>query len=711
MAVNFSPFAGAGNQFFDNSGNPLAGGLIYTYAAGTTTPAATYTSNTGLTANSNPIVLDSAGRATSEIWLTEGASYKFVLQTALATTLGTYDNVPGVNDFSSLTASGGAALIGATDGAGGVNWTTVQGFINRIISSAGSAYVGFIQAGANAVVRTAQAKMRDRITPEDFGAVGNGSADDTGPFLNALIAAQGKVLKLTGGKSYFLQTWTAYDAALSVTIEGNGATILGPVVPVNFITPAANVNIDSVTFDRWTSVLKRLKAQGGTITQFFFTRNTVLNCTNANIDIECPISNYWITDNLFKDSTGGYAIKIGQNTYADQDNYYEGIVSRNNFFNLSASGSTSCAAMLIYGREVTIEGNIINGVQGAAGEGWGIYTKTRFSTIRGNIIRNIYSTSSSDVVGINVKGTPRSLTTSVQGYNVICSGNQIFNVGVSTVKGSCIRIQTDDVLCTDNLCEDAGLAGIATDDSAGSYDQIIANNKIWFSANASKIGIDVSCNGARIAVRGNDVRNAATGVRVYPIGGALTSAVIENNTLNSVSAGVSITALNNITRLRIANNVVDGGSIGVLNNGGGGVISGLQILDNDMARCSSLFIGDFAVKYLRQESSLTTTDATVTAAFLINLEDSTTHIVEAQIVGAQAASANRAMYWKRALVYRNGGGATIQGAAQSVTADVESNAAWNGAVAVGANLVDAEVTGAAATTINWTSVTQMFGTR
>ena len=711
MAVKFSPFAGAGQQFFDNNGNVLFGGKIYTYAAGTTTPATTYTSNTGLTANANPIVLDSAGRLPNQVWLTEGASYKFVLNTSADVTLGTFDNVPGVNDFGAFTASGGAALIGATDGAGGANWTTVQGFINRIISSAGSAYVGFIQAGANAAVRTAQDKMRDRITPEDFGAVGNGSADDTAPFLNALIAAQGKVLKLTGGKIYFLQTWTAYDAALAVTIQGNGATILGPVTPVNFITPAANVNIDSVTFDRWTAVLKRLKAQGGTITQFFFTRNKVLNCTNANIDIECPISNYWITDNLFKDSTGGYAIKIGQNTYADQDDYYEGVVSRNNFFNLSASGSTSCAAMLIYGREVTIEGNIINGVQGASGEAWGIYTKIRFATIRGNIIRNIFSTSSPDIVGINVKGTPRSLTTSPQGYNVICSGNQIFNVGVSTLTGSCIRIQTDDVLCTDNLCEDPGLAGIATDDSAGSFDQIIANNKIWFSSNASKIGIDVSCNGARIAVRGNDVRNAGIGVRVYPIGGSLTSAVIENNTLNSVSAGVSLNSLNDITRLRIANNVVDGGSIGVLNNGGAGVISGLQILDNDMARCSSLFTGDFAVKYLRQESSLTTADATVTAAFLINLEDETSHIVEAQIVGKKSDTSDRAMYWKRALVYRNGGGATIQGSAQSVTADVESNAAWNAAVAVGANLVDAEVTGVAATTIDWTCVTQMFGTR
>ena len=93
MGVSLSQYAGAGAQFFDNNGVPLTGGLIYTYSAGTTTPIATYTSSSGGTANTNPIVLDSAGRTPAQIWLTENNSYKFVLQTALGITIKTDDNI------------------------------------------------------------------------------------------------------------------------------------------------------------------------------------------------------------------------------------------------------------------------------------------------------------------------------------------------------------------------------------------------------------------------------------------------------------------------------------------------------------------------------------------------------------------------------------------------------------------------------------------
>jgi len=98
MSVNLSPLGGAGAQFFSNNGVPLAGGLLYTYSAGTSTPATSYTSNTGLTALANPIVLDSAGRVpTGEIWLTDGISYKFVLNSATNVLIATWDNLTGIN--------------------------------------------------------------------------------------------------------------------------------------------------------------------------------------------------------------------------------------------------------------------------------------------------------------------------------------------------------------------------------------------------------------------------------------------------------------------------------------------------------------------------------------------------------------------------------------------------------------------------------------
>jgi hypothetical protein len=93
--VNLSAFGGVGWQFFDNNGVPLAGGLIYTYAAGTTTPQATYTTSAGTVAHTNPIVLNSEGRVPGgQIWLLF-ARYKFVLQTSAAVLIATYDNITG----------------------------------------------------------------------------------------------------------------------------------------------------------------------------------------------------------------------------------------------------------------------------------------------------------------------------------------------------------------------------------------------------------------------------------------------------------------------------------------------------------------------------------------------------------------------------------------------------------------------------------------
>ena len=104
MSVSPSPIGGFAGQFFNNNGVILSGGKIYTYAAGTTTPQATYTSASGATPHANPIVLDSAGRVPGgEIWLTNNLIYKFAIETSTSILLGTYDNVAGIVNLSGVT--------------------------------------------------------------------------------------------------------------------------------------------------------------------------------------------------------------------------------------------------------------------------------------------------------------------------------------------------------------------------------------------------------------------------------------------------------------------------------------------------------------------------------------------------------------------------------------------------------------------------------
>lgn len=94
-------------HFVDKSGNPCAGCSLYSYAAGTTTPLATYVDASGAIPNPNPIILDASGAAS--IWMGK-SPYKFTLVDAYGTTLWTVDQViapfPG-NEGPFLPLAGG----------------------------------------------------------------------------------------------------------------------------------------------------------------------------------------------------------------------------------------------------------------------------------------------------------------------------------------------------------------------------------------------------------------------------------------------------------------------------------------------------------------------------------------------------------------------------------------------------------------------------
>lgn len=112
QTYSLAPFA---QQFFDSSGDPLSGGKLYSYLAGTTTGQATYSNSTG-TANggagctlvSTCLVLDSAGRGTA--YLSSANCYKLVLTTSADVVLRTQDNVCAYAPASGISG----AIVGTT---------------------------------------------------------------------------------------------------------------------------------------------------------------------------------------------------------------------------------------------------------------------------------------------------------------------------------------------------------------------------------------------------------------------------------------------------------------------------------------------------------------------------------------------------------------------------------------------------------------------
>jgi hypothetical protein len=101
MAVKLSPF-GPKPQFFDSNGDPLSGGFLYFYAAGSSTPQDTYTTSAGSTANDNPITLNSRGESANQIWFTADTTYKAVLKTSAGVEIWSSDNLSGINDTSAV---------------------------------------------------------------------------------------------------------------------------------------------------------------------------------------------------------------------------------------------------------------------------------------------------------------------------------------------------------------------------------------------------------------------------------------------------------------------------------------------------------------------------------------------------------------------------------------------------------------------------------
>jgi microcystin-dependent protein len=233
-SVLLSPF-GIGQQFFDDNGVPLAGGLIYTYQAGSSTPLVTYTTNGGTIANANPIVLDAAGRVPQEIWLLTGFSYKFVLQNADAVLIQTLDNIypilqnapasaPAVPTGAILLWSGSTGSIPATwylcDGTNGT-----PDLRNSFIVGAGSTYAVNATGGtADAIVVTHTHTATSVVTDPGHLHVINGSNDNV-QSNNTVVMGRGQGTPQTANTASATTGVTVATTNANAGVSGTNANL------------------------------------------------------------------------------------------------------------------------------------------------------------------------------------------------------------------------------------------------------------------------------------------------------------------------------------------------------------------------------------------------------------------------------------------------------------------------------------------------------
>jgi hypothetical protein len=232
------------------TGTPLVGGKLYSYAAGTSTPIATYTDSYGTTANSNPVILDARGEA--NVWLLDTAAYKLALYDADNNLIWTVDNVNGDTGLSGPT---GASLI------------------------------GFIQAGTNAVATNVQQKLRQQVSVFDFMTAAQIADVQAGTCLIDVTQAVQNAIDAKIGPVYFPEG--AYRLTSPIVLGVNAPSIYGTGAWYGATSTstfsAASKSVLYLDHGSEGIIVKNTISSGITIKNFSIYRADVYKDSGANI--------------------------------------------------------------------------------------------------------------------------------------------------------------------------------------------------------------------------------------------------------------------------------------------------------------------------------------------------------------------------------------------------------------------------------------------
>lgn len=568
-------------QAFDDNGDPLSGGLVYTYVNGTTTDKATYTTVTLGVANANPVVLDTRGEADIHL----SGVYTIVLKTSAGVAIWTLDDVEGqgstivdfvqLSDYADLPAA--ITAIGATettlyiddDDTLGANatipsTTSVVGMNGHTITTTGFTLTingpfdaGRFQVFAGTGTVTFGDGAIKRGFPEWWGAVGDNATDCSVPIAAGLTSCS-----LHFGRGTYICNNTALVSDRIISGEGPGISII-----------KLKAATDDELFEGTSLndiIIKDLEIDGNDANQtvaanlLHFTTCTNIRIENCYIHdsekdaiyfTDCEDS--WVTNNLLKDNLrNGVSCGSGTDTSLRMhinNNIIDGHNGANDIgialepaFNSEVVGNIlidNYNAITVVDQAAMTEecsGNIIssNSVYATAAQNYGIivrgdadeadYNTVANNTFFGELLNGIYlhtvsyCTVTGNTIHDSAVASSSAIVLNTATYNVV-NGNSIFGQQDHGITASAADYNT----INGNLIYDCskGAAGVKHGISISNSDwNTISGNMISGADHASGIGITGT--GESNTLYGNNITGG-------------TNAVVTANEVNVIDGFIS----------------------------------------------------------------------------------------------------------------------------------------------------------------------------